>query len=145
MPVKVFFILNALIWTSYSLVCLFAPGLLAGEVVEGLVVFDQTGWVEKVEVRAMYGGAQLAIGLFAIVVLCNLQQHRRTALWFYVLLFAGLAFARLGGLIIDAPAEGLALSFGEAVKPESYNSGALWCFELPMFIYATFLLFTTSE
>ncbi len=139
---KIFLLINVCVWVPYALVCTFAPGLLAGEVVEGLVVFDQSGWVEKVEVRAMYGGAQLAIGLFALVALLK-PQHRTAAVIFYLLLFSGLSLVRIAGLLIDGP--GLAFTFSTQVDPASYNGGALWCFEFPMMLYAAFLFLKSDQ
>jgi hypothetical protein len=139
MAMTIFLVLNAIIWTGYSLVCLFSPGLLSGGVVEGLEVFTNPDVIATVEIRAMYGGAQLAIGLLALVTLLSPSMHRPTVITFYVLLFCGLAGARFFGLIVDGPGPGLD-TLGGGFKPESYNPGALWAFELPMAIYAIALL-----
>lgn len=138
MPIKLFFLINALVWTGYGILCLLVPGMLSGEVVTDLIVFDLTEAVAKTEVRAMYGGVQLAIGLFAALVLLK-QLHQRTALLFYLLLFAGLTFSRAAGLLIDGPS--FSYSFSDGFTSASYNAGALWVFELPMFIYAAWLQF----
>lgn len=135
---KLFFIINIVVWIPYSLAIIVDPTLLAG-----LGVFDQTEWIEKVEVRAMYGGAQLAIGLFALMTMLKPSQHKETALLFYVLLFSGLALVRIGGLLVDGP--GLAFSFANSGDPANYNSGALWFFEVPMMLLAGFLYRTSSK
>jgi hypothetical protein len=130
---KLFLGLNALVWIPYALSCIVYPDLLAT-----LGVFSQENWVERTEVRAMYGGAQLAIGLFALLTLLNMQRHLHSALLFFLLLFSGLAFVRMAGLLIDGP--GLAFAMENAASPAAYNSGALWFFELPM-VVMSFILY----
>lgn len=129
---KIFFGLNVLIWIPYGLYLIVDPTMLAS-----LGVFPQTDWVQKVEVRSMYGGAQFAIGLFALAVFLK-PQYKEAALLFYTLLFGGLAIVRLVALLIDGP--GLAFDPTSAGDPAHYNSGALWCFEIPMLIFAAVLL-----
>ena len=82
--VKIYLAINACIWLPYAAVCTVYPELLAV-----LGVFEQSSWVAAVEVRAMYGGAQLAIGLFALIALLR-PRHSSSALLFLTLLFAGL-------------------------------------------------------
>jgi len=134
---KLFFSINLLVWTSYGLMLTFDPTVLAT-----LGVFDQSDWVEKVEVRAMYGGAQLAFGLLAVLVFFNPTQHKLTATLFYALLFGGLALVRMAGLMVDGP--GLALELN-GTDPVSYNSGALWFFEVPMFVFASWLCWRQKQ
>ena len=55
----------------------------------------------RVELRAMYGGLQLAMGVFLILATFRDAGFRQTALAVSVALFAGLASARAAGLIID--------------------------------------------
>ena len=135
LSVRIFFILNALVWIGYSGVCLGYPELLAD-----LGVFAQTGWIEQVEVRAMYGGAQMGIGLFALASALH-KKHQTTAILFFFFLFLGLALTRAVGMYIDGPSSAFAVSFDGTMNPASYNSGALWFFEVPMFVYAFVLRF----
>lgn len=129
---KIFLILNIVSWIPYSLVCIFHPELLTI-----LGVFDLDTWVEKTEVRAMYGGAQLAIGLLAVITLMNMKRHLQTTLLFYVLLFAGLAVVRAAGMVIDGP--GLSFDPTGGTDPAAYNGSALWMFEVPMLVMALVL------
>lgn len=127
---RVFLGLNAAVWASYGLLCLWHPATLAQ-----LGVFDLDNWVAMVEVRAMYGGAQLAIGLFALLALLRPAQYRQASLGLFALLFTGLATSRAAALLLDGP--GLALSLSG--EPADYNSGALWFFEAPMALAALWL------
>lgn len=134
---KIFFAINVAVWVPYALYCTFNPGLLTV-----LGVFDQAYWVEQVEVRAMYGGAQLAIGLFALTILLKPGFDAATGLLLYTLLFGGLSLVRLVGLLVDGPGPGF--DIGLLGQPDVYNSGALWLFEVPMFIFAALLLYQNS-
>jgi hypothetical protein len=126
-----FLLANAIIWSAYGGLLIVYPGLLSD-----LGVFDQSSWVTEVEVRAMYGGAQLALGVFAIVALVK-NQHIQSALLFFSILFTGLAVSRLAGIML---VDGVfALSFSG--QPEAYNSGALWLFEVPMMALGWLLVF----
>lgn len=133
LPQKIFLILNALVWTPYAMVLIYNPEMLAS-----MGVFDQSDWVEKVEVRAMYGGAQFAIGLFALIAFLKPQQHAATATLFLTLLFGGLASTRLAGLLMEESAVLFTLSFDMAAS--GYNAGALWFFEVPMFLFGAYLM-----
>jgi hypothetical protein len=48
-------------------ICLLEPKAWAGEVIPGLAVYDLSGAVARTEVRAMYGGLQIAVGLIALI------------------------------------------------------------------------------
>jgi hypothetical protein len=138
MTQKIFLALNALVWTPYGLVLIFNPELLAD-----MGVFDQSDWVEKVEVRAMYGGAQFAIGLYALIALLKPQQHAASATLFLTLLFVGLASTRFVGLMLEDAAELFALS--AEMSASGYNSGALWFFEVPMSLFGGFLILRSQS
>lgn len=122
---KIYLLINVLVWVSYGLACTVFPELFIT-----LGVYELGSWVEKTEVRAMYGGAQLAFGLLAALTLLNMKRHLHTSLLFFVLLFSGLALVRAAGMVMDGPGLGLDITAG--TDPEGYNGGALWFFELPM-------------
>ena len=95
MGAKIFLGLNALIFVGYGLVCLASPSVVA----------EQTGMqlatgVAAAEVRAMYGGLQIAVGLLALAGLVRpaLQPAVLLAL---VFLFFGLASGRLIGILVE--------------------------------------------
>ncbi len=61
MAIRVFLGLVALVWLPYGLLCFFQPGFLAGAA--GVTSTSATG---STELRAMYGGLQVAIGVLAL-------------------------------------------------------------------------------
>ncbi len=93
---RTFLILNAVIWIGYGLYCFFVPGML-GEAA-GVVAASATG---STELRAMYGGAQIGIGLMCVMGLLRpaLQQGTLIAL---LCIVGGLGTTRLLGAVIDS-------------------------------------------
>ena len=59
------------------------------------------GTAALVEVRAMYGGLQLAVGAFLILAATRGPLYVEVGLVVLIACFAGLASARAAGLIID--------------------------------------------
>jgi len=92
---RVFLLLCAIVWLPYGLYCLAHPDSLAGAA--GVASLSRTG---TVELRAMYGGLQSAVG-----TLCLLGVVRgglvRAALICLAFLCSGLALARLTGAAIQ--------------------------------------------
>lgn len=86
---KIFLGLLAIIFTGYGLYCLVNPGVLSGAA--GVAANTVTG---TIELQAMYGGLQTALG-----VLCGLGAFRadfkRTAMTALLFVFAGLAVVRV--------------------------------------------------
>ena len=95
MTARIFLALSALLWLPYGLYCLFVPGSLASAA--GVVATTPTG---TTELRAMYGGLQVAIGLLALAGAVR-GSVTRTALVAVGTLTAGLGSARLFGLLVD--------------------------------------------
>jgi hypothetical protein len=89
---RIFLGVSALIWLPYGLFCLARPSFL--ETTAGVAATTATG---TVELRAMYGGLQVAIG-----VLCALgymsSAWRHNALATLGVLTAGLGLGRLAGV-----------------------------------------------
>lgn len=81
--------LSALVWFGYGAFCFMQPGFLAGAA--GVGASSATG---TVELRAMYGGLQMAIGVLAAMGLMR-RRFERTALLVIGVLCAGLGSARL--------------------------------------------------
>ena len=92
---RIFLALSALVWLPYGLFCLVQPSFLAGAA--GIAASTATG---TVELRAMYGGLQAAIG-----TLCALGSAsplwRAHALVGVGVLSAGLGLARLAGVVAE--------------------------------------------
>jgi len=123
----------ALIWIPWGLTCLFIPEAWSGQVIEGIDVFDLSGAVARTEVRAMYGGLQIAIGLLALIAIIK-PRHRPTTLLFFVLALTGLAGSRFFGLIMEGSESYLV--FSVSAPPEVYNQVGLAMYEFPHLILA---------
>ena len=95
----------AALFVGYGLACLASPSILA----EATGMELATG-TATVEVRAMYGGLQTAVGLLALLALFREDLRAGMLLCLGVILF-GLASGRLVGIAIDS-------------DPGSYNYGA---------------------
>ena len=92
MASRVFLGVSALMWIPYGLLCLAKPSLLEGAA--GVAATTATG---TVELRAMYGGLQIAIGVLCVLG-CMSSTWRRQALTTLGVLYAGLGLARLAGI-----------------------------------------------
>ncbi len=94
-PVHWFLLLEALVWLPYGFYLLFVPGALGG--IAAITASTQTG---TTELRAMYGGLQIALGTLCAMAL-GLATLRHTALTTLLFLTSGLALARLYGVSTD--------------------------------------------
>ena len=113
MAARVFLALSAAVWLPYGLFCFVQPGALAE--IAGVTAASATA---SIELRAMYGGLQTAIGLLALLAVFR-PPLRRPALVMLGFLCAGLGLSRLGGAVIDAEVSaytgvGLAFEFVSA-------------------------------
>jgi hypothetical protein len=86
---KVILWISAFVFTSYGLVCLFAPELPADYA--GLAITSGDAYAE---IGAMYGGLQTGFGIFCLLGAMRIDFFR-PALTSLVLLVGGLAVARL--------------------------------------------------
>ena len=59
---RVFLAANSLFWLPWGLINLIWPESWAGDVIPNMHVYDLSSAVARTEVRAMYGGLQMAIG-----------------------------------------------------------------------------------
>lgn len=92
---RLFLAASALLWLPYGLLCFVAPGFLADAA--GVASTSDTG---TIELRAMYGGLQAALGVLAGAALFRpgLQRPALVALAFTC---AGLFMARLLGALVS--------------------------------------------
>jgi exonuclease I len=86
---QIFLMLEAVGWFGYGLLCLLYPSMLAR--VAGVGAHSMTGLVE---LSAMYGGLEAAIGIIAFLG-WHETQKARWALWSLVLLCGGMGGGRL--------------------------------------------------
>lgn len=93
MATRIFLGLEALLWLPYGIYCFLVPGSLAQAA--GVVATTATG---SVELRAMYGGLQAALGALALAAALR-PALAQTALRTLAVLAGGLASARLLGAL----------------------------------------------
>jgi len=98
--VTIFLALSALVWLPYGLWCFARPEILA----EFAGVAGTTG-TAVAELRAMYGGLQMAIGVLALVGLARPALRRGLVMTFGVLT-GGLGVARLLAVLLGAGLSG---------------------------------------
>jgi hypothetical protein len=134
--IRIFLAVNSLFWLPWGLVNLIWPESWAGEVIPGMNVYDLSSAVARTEVRAMYGGLQMAIGIFAILGAFR-PRYRDSAFVFFVLALTGLALCRLAGMIVEG--ERTYLSFSTTIAPGQYNQVGLAMYELPSMVLAWIL------
>ncbi len=92
---SVYLVLSVLIWLPYGIYCAFEPGYLDGAA--GVVGATPTG---TTEIRAMYGGLQASIGVFAAFALWR-PAHARAVVLAIAFLMSGLFSVRLIGFLVD--------------------------------------------
>jgi hypothetical protein len=95
---RIFLGLLAATFIGYGLACLVSPSIVADTT--GLLLPTGTA---TAEVRAMYGGLQIGVGLLALVALLREALRAPVLLCLGVMLF-GLASGRLVGLVVDSDA-----------------------------------------
>jgi hypothetical protein len=133
---QTFLIANSFFWLPWGFICLIWPRAWAGDVIPGMEVFDLSGSVARTEVRAMYGGLQMAIGIFALVGAFR-SKHRESVFLFFLLALTGLALCRLGGMIAEG--DSTYLSFSTVIAPGMYNQVGLAMYEFPNLVLAWIL------
>jgi hypothetical protein len=91
---RIFLVISALGWGGYGLYCLINPAMLAE--LAGVTSSSTTG---AVELRAMYGGVQTALGLFAALAVVRVAWQRPAVLAL-AFVTGGLFSARLIGTLL---------------------------------------------
>lgn len=89
MIAKLFLGLQVLLFIPYGLYCLVDPGMLAGSA--GIEATTVTG---RIELQAMYGGLQVAVGAMCLLGLFRVR-FEQVALHALLFIFAGLAVVRV--------------------------------------------------
>ncbi len=95
LAVRIFLGISAVLWLPYGVRCLLDPAVLAEAA--GVVATSATG---AIELRAMYGGLQIAVGLLALAGALRpaLAPHTLVALG---AVSAGLGITRLAAAAIS--------------------------------------------
>jgi hypothetical protein len=123
----------ALVWTGYGAWLIFDPKGLS------YIGMEFNNWSITVEVVAMYGFAELALGIFALLGVVKPQRylHANLVLWFMI--FTGLWVGRMIGIAVW----GGDYSVTVGVLPESYNPGTAYFYELPFSVMFGIALWKT--
>jgi hypothetical protein len=137
-----FFFMNLFFWGLWGSICLVMPGAWSGEVIPGMNIYDLSQAAARTEVRAMYGGFQIAVGLLALTAIIK-PNHRETALLFFVIALTALVIARLLGLAIEGSEK--YLIFSTNLNAESYNQVGLAMYEVPYCIFSWILFLTRKK
>jgi hypothetical protein len=137
-----FFFMNLFFWGMWGGICLVTPEAWSGKVIPGMNVFDLSTAVARTEVRAMYGGFQIAVGLLALVAMIK-PSHRETALLFYVIALTALVISRISGLVLEGSEK--IFVFSTNVSPENYNQVGLAMYEFPYCLFAWALFLTKKK
>jgi hypothetical protein len=139
---RVFLVANSLFWLPWGFINLVWPTSWSGEVIPNMDVYDLSSPIARTEVRAMYGGLQMAIGIFALLG-AFVDKHRDSVLVFFVLALTCLSLCRLGGMIVEG--ESTYVSFSMTIGPGQYNQVGLAMYELPNMIFAWVLLLLRAK
>jgi hypothetical protein len=97
---RAFLVCSVLVWLPYGIYCFLVPGALADYA--GVVGATATG---STELRAMYGGLEAAIGVFALAALLRPALTSPFVLA-SAFLCSGLLLARLSGVVLDGGVSG---------------------------------------
>lgn len=100
MAQRLFLFFLAIAWTPYGLYCFAFPGIL--ESFAGIAAQSGTA---TVELRAMYGGVQIAVGLAALLAFFN-PAYAVRALFTQLVVVSGLALTRTLGAVIEGDFSG---------------------------------------
>ena len=92
---RIFLIVWIVAWIPFGLYCFFVPGSL--QEAAGVKAVTETG---TTDLRAMYGGLQIAIGMLAVLALRD-EAHVRSTLLTIVVLVGGIGIARVLGALLD--------------------------------------------
>lgn len=95
MKTRIYLWFCAVAFLPYGLYCFAQPGAL--EEIAGVAFTSPTG---SVELRAMYGGLQTAVGVLALLGALR-AGLARTAVTAIAALCGGLALARLSGAVVE--------------------------------------------
>lgn len=118
---KTILFFTAATWIGYGLWLFFDPKALS------YMGYGLDNWSAVVEVQAMYGAAEIALGIFALLGALKPQRYMHSALLLWAMIYSSLVIGRVVGIIQWGGS--FAVPFG--VLPESYNPGAMWFLELP--------------
>jgi len=112
---------TALVWLGYGLWLFIDPKALS------YMGYGLDNWSAIVEVQAMYGGAEIALGIFALLGVLKPKRFMVPAMLLWAMIYTSLVIGRL--IAIHQWGGTYEVVFGQL--PDSYNPGAMWFLELP--------------
>lgn len=118
---KIILSITAAVWLGYGLWLFVDPTGLR------YMGYGLDNWSAIVEVQAMYGGAEIAMGIFALLGVIKPKQYMQPALLLWFMIYTGLVIGRITGILQWGGS--FAVQFG--VLPDSYNPGAMFFLEIP--------------
>jgi hypothetical protein len=127
--------LTAIIWMGYGLWLIWDPRQLS------YIGLQFTHWSVTIEVFAMYGFAELGLGVFALLGALKPQRYLHANLLLWFLIFTGLWVGRVIGIARFGGDYGVA--FGHL--PGSYNAGTAYFYELPFSVLFGVALWQTRN
>lgn len=119
--------ITAMVWICYGGWLFFDPKGLA------YMGYGLDNWSAIVEVQAMYGAAEFALGVFALMGILYPKRYMHPALMLWFMFYSALVIGRVVGIIQWDGSFGMA--FGPEGLPESYNPGAMYFLEIPSAIW----------
>jgi hypothetical protein len=132
---KIILSFTAIVWIAYGGWLFIDPKALA------YMGFGLDHWSAVVEVQAMYGGAEIMLGVFALLGVVKPQRYMHSALLLWAMIYTSLVVGRTVGIIQWGGT--FAVPFG--VLPDSYNSGAMYFLEIPSAILCWTALHLTRD
>ena len=134
---RVMLAITAAVWILYGAWLFVDPKGLA------YAGFEFNHWSVTVEVMAMYGLAEVAMGIFALLGFLKPKKYMHSALLLWFMIYTGLWIGRIVGILQWDGS--FAMSFGPEGLPDSYNPGAMWFLELPSSILLGIALLKTNK
>ena len=134
---KVILSITAAVWICYGGWLFFDP--------KGLTYagFELNHWSAVVEVQAMYGLAEVMLGVFALLGVLKPERYMHSALLLWFMIYSALVVGRIVGIIQWGG--DFTMSFGPDGLPNSYNPGAMYFLEIPSAILCGLGLLKTKD
>lgn len=129
--------LTASVWIIYGGWLFFDPKGLS------YAGFELNHWSAVVEVQAMYGLAEVMLGVFALLGLLKPKRYMHSALLLWCMIYSALVVGRTIGIIQWDGS--FAMSFGPEGLPDSYNPGAMYFLEIPSAILCGLALYFIKD
>lgn len=104
--------------------------------------FELNHWSTIVEVQAMYGLAEVMLGVFALLGVWKPRVYMHPALLLWCMIYSSLWIGRVIG-IIQWEGSWSIFPLGAEGLPDAYNPGALYFLELPSSILLFIALMKT--